>query len=78
MKHLTQLQQLLVWIWFIHTTFINSTFMAHLHNIYSYNIQNNHNNYLSQQLLANITWCWAKPIGRIHFYFILDHKSKVN
>ena len=34
MKHLTQLQQLLVQIWFIHTTFINSTFMAHLHNIY--------------------------------------------
>ena len=28
--------------------------------------------------LADITWCRAKTISRIHLYFILDHKSKVN
>ena len=52
MKHSTQLQQLLIQIWFLHTTLINVTFMAYLHNIY--NIQNNHNNYLLQQLTINV------------------------
>ena len=33
MKHLMQLQQLLIQISFIHTILINITFMAHLHNI---------------------------------------------
>ena len=83
LRHLIWLQQLIVWIWFIHniyqyyTTYINISQHLLILFIDSSTFENNHNIYLSQQLeevinILDYKSIWLVEVLSYEFYAIFN------